>query len=80
MANSGSESGTAAHGWLWLVSVVAPLILAELVFAAGFQVIPVELALRHDQLLLVAAGVNLLLIFIGLLLRPSTYGIAGVSG
>jgi len=78
-ANSGSESGTAAHGWLWLVFVVALLILADLVFAAGFQVMPVKLPLRHDQLLLVATGVNLLLIFIGFLLKPSTYGIAGVS-
>ena len=78
-ATSGSESGTAAHGWLWLVFVIALLIVAYLVCAAGFQVLPVKLPLRHDQLLLVAAGVNLLLVFVAFLFKPSTDGIAGLS-
>jgi hypothetical protein len=78
-ASSGSESGTAAHGWLWLVFVIVLLILGYLVCAAGFQVLPVKLPLRHDQVLLVAAGVNLLLVFVGFLFKPSTYGIAGLS-
>jgi len=78
-ATSGSESGTAAHGWLWLVFIIALLIVAYLVCAAGFQVLPVKLPLRHDQLLLVAAGVNLLLVFVAFLFKPSTGGIAGLS-
>ena len=78
-ASSGSESGTAAHGWLWLVFVIVLLIVGYLVCAAGFQVLPVKLPLRHDQVLLVATGVNLLLVFIGFLFKPSTYGIAGLS-
>jgi hypothetical protein len=78
-ASSGSESGTAAHGWLWLVFVIVLLIVAYLVCAAGFQVLPVKLPLRHDQLLLAATGVNLLLVFVGFLFKPSTYGIAGLS-
>jgi hypothetical protein len=78
-AQSGSESGTAAHGWLWLVFLIVLLILAYLVVAAGFRVLPFKSGLRHDQLLLGAAGVNLLLVFIGFLLKPSTDGLAGVS-
>jgi hypothetical protein len=76
---SASESGTAAHGWLWLVFVVGLAILAYLVFAAGFQVLPFKSPLRHDQLLLTATGVDLALVFIGFLLKPSTYGLEGLS-
>jgi hypothetical protein len=78
-AQTGSESGTDAHGWLWLVFIISLLIVAYLVVAAGYQTLPFKSPLRHDQLLLVAASVNLLLVFIGFLLKPSTYGIAGVS-
>jgi hypothetical protein len=78
-ATTGSESGTDAHGWLWLVFVIVLAIVAYLVVVAGFQVLPFKVPFRHDQVLLVAAGVNLLLVFIGFLLKPSTYGIAGVS-
>jgi hypothetical protein len=76
---SASESGTDAHGWLWLVFVVVLAILAYLVVAAGFQVLPFKSPLRHDQLLLAATGVNLVLVFIGFLLKPSTYGLEGLS-
>lgn len=77
--SGGSESGMDAHGWLWLVFVVALAILAYLVLAAGFQVPPFRSPLRHDQLLLAATGLNLALVFIGFLLKPSTYGIEGLS-
>jgi hypothetical protein len=78
-AQSASESGTAAHGWLWLVFIISLLILAFLVLSAGFRVLPFKLPLREDQVLLIATGVNLLLVFIAFLLKPSTDGIAGVS-
>jgi hypothetical protein len=74
-----SESGTGGHGWLWLVFIVALLIVAFLVLMAGFQALPFKLPLPNDQVLLIAAGVNLVLIFIAFLLKPSTDGIAGVS-
>jgi len=78
-SSAASESGTDAHGWLWLVFVIILAILAYLVFEAGFQVLPFKSPLRHDQLLLAATGVNLVLVFIGFLLKPSTYGIEGLS-
>lgn len=74
-----SESGTGGHGWLWLVFIVALLIVAFLVLMAGFQALPFKLPLPNDQVLLIAAGVNLVLVFIAFLLKPSTDGIAGVS-
>jgi len=78
-AATGSESGTDAHGWLWLVFIIVLAIIAYLVVVAGFQVLPFKAPLRYDQVLLAAAGVNLLLVFIAFLLKPSTYGLAGVS-
>jgi hypothetical protein len=77
--SGGSESGMDAHGWLWLVFIVVLAILAYLVIAAGFQVLPFKAPLRHDQLLLAATGLNLALVFVGFLLKPSSYGIEGVS-
>lgn len=75
----GSVAGTTVHGWLWLVFVVVLAILAYLALVAGFQVLPFQSPLRHDQLLLAATGLNLALVFIAFLLKPSTYGIEGVS-
>jgi len=74
-----SESGMDAHGWLWLVFVVALLILAFLVLTAGFRVLPFKIPLSNDQVLLIATGVNLLLVLVGFLLKPSTGGLTGVS-
>jgi uncharacterized membrane protein len=61
------------------VFVLVLAVLAYLVLVAGFQVLPFKSPLRHDQLLLVVTGVDLLLVLIGFLLKPSTDGIAGVS-
>jgi hypothetical protein len=78
-AQTATESGTAAHPWLWLVFIIALLIVAFFVLMAGFQVLPFKIPLPNDQVLLIATGVNLLLVLIGFLLKPSTGGIAGVS-
>jgi hypothetical protein len=78
-SSMGSVSGTATHGWLWLVFIVALAILGYLAIVAGFQVLPFKSPLRHDQLLLTATSLNLALVFVAFLLKPSTYGIQGVS-
>jgi hypothetical protein len=69
-AGNASESGTSAHGWLWFVFVVGLLILAYLVLAAGYQTLPFKLPLKHDQLLLAATGLNLVLVFLAFVLKP----------
>jgi hypothetical protein len=78
-ASSGSESGADAHGWLWLVFVISVAILAYLGLMAGGVALPFKLPLAHIQLLLVATGVNLVLVFVGFIAVPSNDGIAGLS-
>jgi hypothetical protein len=68
---SGSESGTDGHGWLWIVFIVVLLILAYLVLKAGFQTMPFTVPLQHELLLLIATGINLVLVVIAFLAKPS---------
>jgi hypothetical protein len=74
-----SESGTDAHGWLWIVFVVGLLLLLYLLVAVGFQALEVSLRLQHERLLLAATGLNLLLVLIGFALMPGNDGIAAVK-
>jgi hypothetical protein len=74
VAGSASESGTDAHGWLWLVFVVVLLMLAYLVVAAGYQELPFHLPWPHKRLLLGAAGLNLLLVVIAFVFKPGNDG------
>lgn len=67
---SASASGTDAHGWLWFVFVLSLLLFAYMIVAAGFERFPVNLPLAHDRLLLSVSGVNLLLVFLGFILKP----------
>jgi hypothetical protein len=68
---SGSESGTDAHGWLWIVFVVVLVILAYLVLKAGFQHLPFATPLQAELLLLIATGLDLLLVVIAFAAKPS---------
>jgi hypothetical protein len=67
----GSESGMNAHGWLWIVFIVVLAILAYLVLKAGFARLPFTMPAPQELILLGATGVNLLLVLIGFLLKPS---------
>jgi hypothetical protein len=68
---SASESGTDQDGWLWIVFIVVLVILAFLVLKAGFQSLPFTLPLRDELLLLIATGLNLLLVVIAFAGKPS---------
>lgn len=76
---SATGSGTAAHGWLWLVFVLDLAIIAYLVMRAGWEESPVRMPVGHDRLLMGAAGLQLLLILIAFFDMPSSDGLAGVS-
>ncbi len=79
IAASGSGSGTDAHGWLWLVFVLDLLILAYLVMRAGWEQAPVRFPMAHAPLLIIATGLQLLLVLIAFFVMPSNEGLAGVS-
>jgi hypothetical protein len=74
-----SESGTAAHGWLWLVFVIDLLIIAYLVMRAGWEQSPLRLPVAHAPLLIIATGLQLLLIVVAFFDMPGNDGISGVS-
>jgi hypothetical protein len=77
--SSGSISGTADHGWLWLEFILALALIAYLAARAAWDALPFKLPLAHHRLLIAGTGVQLLLILIGFLALPSSDGIAGIS-
>jgi hypothetical protein len=74
-----SINGMTAHGYLWLVFLLCLAIVAFLVLAAGFDQMPVQLPLDREMLLLVATGINLLLVLIAFFLNPVTTLSTGVG-
>lgn len=68
-AESSSVDALTAHGYLYLVLLLALAMLGYLVLAAGLENRP-ALPLRHEQILGAAATVNLLLVLIGMLIMP----------
>ena len=71
----GSYSADAfmAHGFLFLVLLVALAIIAYLVMEAGFAEMPFRLPFGRATMLLLATGFNLLLVLIGFVLVPGGY-------
>jgi hypothetical protein len=65
-----SWSGMTAHGYLWLVFLLCLAIVAFLVFEAGFAELPVKLPAGREMLLLVASGINLLLVLLAFFVSP----------
>lgn len=69
-----TASGTDAHGWLWFVFVIGLIALIYLVVTAGFQTPPVNLPLKHERLMLIATGINFLLVLLAFVLKPGSDG------
>jgi hypothetical protein len=78
-SQSGSESGTDAHGWLWVVFILVLVIVGFLVLKAGFSKLPFSLPVPEEAVLLAAAGIDLLLILVAFLLKPSVGPTFGIS-
>lgn len=68
---SGTADGLTAHGYLYLVLLVALAIMAYLVIYAGFEKLPFRLPVGHDQLMLGVTGVNFVLVLIAFLTKPT---------
>jgi hypothetical protein len=64
-----SQDGISAHGYLAIVLVIALAIVGYLVLRAGWDVLPVKIPVAHAPVLLVASGLQLLLVLIGFLFK-----------
>jgi hypothetical protein len=76
---SASASGLSAHGFLYIVLIICLVVLAYLVLRAGYEQMPFKLPLAHEPLMLTATLVNLVLVLIGFLDKPSGLGVVSVS-
>jgi hypothetical protein len=77
--STGTISGTADHGWLWLEFILALVLLAYLVARAAWDRLPFNLPVAHAPLLIVGTGLQFLLVLIGFIALPSTNNLPGLS-
>jgi hypothetical protein len=76
---SGSASGMTAHGYLWVVFILSLAVVAFLVFGAGYAELPMRLPVAREMVLLVATGINLLLVLIAFFVKPNGYGVVSIG-
>jgi len=77
-AISGAGDGTQAHGYLWVVFVLAILALVVLVAGDAIGRLPGNLP-SPEQMLVGATGLALLLTILGLLQRPSSAALVSIG-
>jgi Double zinc ribbon len=74
---SGSASGTAVHGWLWLEFLLAIVLIAYLVARVAWDKLPFGQPVAHERVLIVGTAVQLLLVLIAFFDIPSGgYGVS----
>jgi hypothetical protein len=66
--------GLTGHGYLYLVLLMCLAIEAYLVFSAGYEQPPFRLPLSHQQRLLIATGINAVLVLLAFLVKPGDSG------
>jgi len=66
-----SQSGIAAHGYLGIALLADLIVVGYLVMRACWEVLPVSLPVAHAPLLLVCTGLQLLIVLIAFLFKPS---------
>jgi hypothetical protein len=75
---SSSADALTAHGYLYLTLILSLVMVGYLVVRAGLKDMP-ALPLSHERLLAVGAGVNLLLVLIAVIFKPSGGGLVSVG-
>jgi zinc-ribbon domain len=75
-----TASGVSAHGYLYIVMVLAVLIVAYLVLRAGWDELPISANLPHLTVMMVATIINLVLVFIGFIFKPGGSGVGWQFG
>lgn len=66
-----TESGMSGHGYLAIPLILAIAIIIYLALRAGWDKLPVNLPVAHAPLLLVASGLQLLIVLIAFLFKPN---------
>jgi len=66
-----SQSGIAAHGYLGIALLADLIVVGYLVMRACWEVLPVSLPVAHAPLLLVCTGLQLLIVLIAFLFKPT---------
>jgi hypothetical protein len=70
-----SASGLSAHGYLYIVLILSIVIVALLaVRALGAWAFPATAPVTEEQALLIATGINFVLVLIAFLLKPGGVG------
>ncbi len=62
------------HGYMYIDLILALAVLGYLVVRAGFEQLPFDLPLKHEQLLLGATGLTFVLTLISFLTKPTGAG------
>jgi hypothetical protein len=75
-----TASGVSAHGYLYIVMILAILIVAYLVLRAGWDELPISANLPHLTVMMVATIINLVLVFIGFIFKPGGSGVGWEFG
>jgi hypothetical protein len=69
-----SENGLDAHGYLYIPLLVSLATVLYLIARAGWQELPGKMPFAHSPMLFVATTVDVVLVFIAFLLKPSGLG------
>lgn len=75
---SSSEDALSAHGYLYLVLIIALLVVGYLIARAGLSAMP-ALPVSHERLLTIASGINFLLVLIAFIFKPSGNSLVSVG-
>lgn len=75
---SSSEDALSAHGYLYLVLIIALLMVGYLIARAGLSAMP-ALPVSHERLLTIASGINFLLVLIAFIFKPSGNSLVSVG-
>lgn len=75
---SGTGSGVAAHGYLWVVFVLVLVGLAVVIGRDALGRLPGNLP-SAEQILVLATGLAFLLSILGVIFKPSGYSISGTA-
>jgi hypothetical protein len=76
----GSVDALDPHGYLYIVLILSLAIIALIgAEVLGIWKLPAASALNRDQILLIATGVNFVLILIGFIFKPSGGGVVSVG-